>query len=843
MNKDTRSVSMKQLHLICNAHIDPVWLWDIDEGISAALSTFRTAADFCEEYDGFIFNHNEVILYQWVEEYEPNLFARIQKLVKEGKWNIMGGWYLQPDCNMPCGESFIRQIEVGRSYFLKKFGAEPKTAINFDPFGHSRGLVQIMKKAGFDSYLFCRPSQHDCPLPDDDFVWVGFDGSEIMAHRASESYGSLMGEAGKKLHTKMQDIAGNDNGKEESQRKKTDILLWGVGNHGGGPSRVDLDEITHIIGESNTCNICHSTPELFFSQRKADCVPQAEMPVARDLNAWAVGCYTSQIRMKQKHRELEGALAQAEKMLSAAAIKGLVSYPESERKEAEKALLTAEFHDILPGTSIQSVEEMGLRTMEYGLEIVGRLQRKAFFALMEGQEKAAEGEYPILVYNPHPYPVEGIFSCEFQLANQNWSDTYGNPVVFQDGLPIQSQIEKESCNLNLDWRKKVVFSATLAPCNMTRFSCYITWLKQRPKSIGLLQNSHLEFQTEALSVRINKATGLIDSWKTDGKEFLKENGFQLVVLESDKDPWGMNLDGYHKKIGEFELLSKEEGSRYSGTNGLIDSVRVIENGSVRTVVEAVFGFGDSKACIKYILPKKGTAVDIEIRVDWAEKGNFLKLVIPTVLKEACPMGETAYGIMEYEADGKEKVSQRFNGLFDQNEDMAFTCINDGTYGVDFTKGTMRISMLHSAAYSAHPIGDRELLVQDRLLPYIDQGERMFRFRMEAGRCTPRRERISVEAQCFQEKPYIVQAFPSGEGQITAPMVILSNESVLLSAFRQEIDTGNYRIRLFETTGQTNRVTIELPFLGMRKDLEIGGYEIKTFLIDAKNKEWKESTII
>ncbi|MBW4840748.1 MAG: alpha-mannosidase, partial [Paenibacillaceae bacterium] len=105
---------MKKLHLLSNAHLDPVWQWEWDEGAAAAISTFRAAADFCEEYEGYIFNHNEAILYQWIEEYEPALFARIQTLVQQGKWHIMGGWYLQPDCNMPSGESFARQILLGR---------------------------------------------------------------------------------------------------------------------------------------------------------------------------------------------------------------------------------------------------------------------------------------------------------------------------------------------------------------------------------------------------------------------------------------------------------------------------------------------------------------------------------------------------------------------------------------------------------------------------------------------------------------------------------------------------------------------------------------------------------
>src|SRR3989339_667279 len=170
----------RKIHLICNAHLDPVWLWEWAEGAAEALSTFRIAAELCENNETFVFNHNEVILYEWVRQYEPSLFKRIQKLVKDGKWNIMGGWYLQPDCNMPSGESFVRQILLGKSYFKEHFGVDITTAVNFDSFGHTRGLVQILNKTGYDSYLFGRPFQDDCPLPADEFIWVGYDGSEVM---------------------------------------------------------------------------------------------------------------------------------------------------------------------------------------------------------------------------------------------------------------------------------------------------------------------------------------------------------------------------------------------------------------------------------------------------------------------------------------------------------------------------------------------------------------------------------------------------------------------------------------------------------------------------------------
>ena len=192
---------IEKLFLICNAHLDPVWQWEWEEGAAEALSTFRIAAKFCEEYDGFVFCHNEALLYQWVEAYEPELFTRIQKLVKQKKWHIMGGWYLQPDCNMPSGEGFVRQILTGKKYFLEKFGVSPSTAVNVDPFGHSRGLVQIMKKCGYNGYLFMRPGDGDryIKLPADEFKWIGYDASEIIAVRIDGSYNSSRGCAAKKV--------------------------------------------------------------------------------------------------------------------------------------------------------------------------------------------------------------------------------------------------------------------------------------------------------------------------------------------------------------------------------------------------------------------------------------------------------------------------------------------------------------------------------------------------------------------------------------------------------------------------------------------------------------------
>ena len=280
----------KRMHMICNAHIDPIWQWDWPEGVSATLSTFYSAVKLSDEFD-YIFCHNEVTVYKYVEQYAPELFERIKELVRAGKWHIMGGWYLQPDCNMPSGESFVRQIREGQKYFKEKFGACPTTAINLDPFGHSVGLVQIVKKCGQDSYMFMRPFGSEMSLESEQFVWRGLDGSEIKATRIC-SYNSGLGKSAKAIRDRanIQDVS-------------VGAILWGVGNHGGGPSRKDLGDIRDTLLSDGGVEFIHSTPDAFFSEI------EPKQTVDTSLRISMPGCYTSMYRVKKLHAQLENEIS------------------------------------------------------------------------------------------------------------------------------------------------------------------------------------------------------------------------------------------------------------------------------------------------------------------------------------------------------------------------------------------------------------------------------------------------------------------------------------------------------------------------------------------------------
>ena len=825
-----------RVHLVCNAHIDPVWLWEWEEGAAEAISTFRTAADLCEAFDAFVFNHNEVLVYQWVEEYEPELFARIQRLVHEGRWHIMGGWFLQPDCNMPSGESFVRQILVGRQYFQEKFGARPTTALNFDPFGHTRGLVQIIAKSGYDSYLFCRPQEQWCHLPDDDFIWVGYDGSEVIGHRSMTWYTAPLGGAREKIETWT----------KEHPDRDLSLLLWGVGDHGGGPSWGDLRDLSSLIAETENVEILHSTPEAYFAELRAlrtDDAGRLNLPRhARDINPWAVGCYTSQVRIKQRHRALENALYATEKMVSTAALQGILSYPGEELRSAQRDLLFSEFHDILPGSSIQPVEETSLRLLDHGLETLSRVRARAFFALAQGQPRAADGEIPILVYNPHPFTVRTTVICEFQLADLNWGEEFTRVTATCDGVALPTQVEKELSNINTDWRKRVVFDAELAPSRMNRFDCRLEQLPQRPGPTSQSAGDALHIVTDDLDVLINARTGLVDRVRARDVDYLAPGAFAPLVMQDREDPWEIEGVSFREVVGRFELLSPVESATFSGVKAeTLPPVRVIEDGDVRTVVEAVFGYRSSRICIHYAVPKRGTEIEVSVRVLWHEKDRMLKLSVPTTMDGAEVLGQVAYGIGDLPKNGDEAIAQKWVAVVEG--DRALTCIDDGIYGLDFAGGELRLSLVRSPAYAGYPILDRPIVPQDRFTPRVDQGERLYRFWINVGLKEERLAVVDREALARNELPFALSFFPHGGGVVPQPGVVLSDAVVQMTTFKRAEEGKGYIIRLFEPTGQARETVLSVPPLDLEARVALNAFEVKTLLLDVETGQLRETELL
>ena len=793
---------MKEVHLICNAHIDPIWQWDWQEGAGVVLSTFRSAVNLARDFD-YIFCHNEATVYKYVEEYDPALFEEIRALIKAGKWHIMGGWYLQPDCNMPSGESMTRQVLEGKRYFESRFGVSPTTAINFDSFGHSRGLVQIIAKCGQDSYICCRPDSYACPEPARQFIWQGFDGSRIKVMRAFDGgYSSPMGNSLNAIISKA-----------NAQPEDTTLVLWGVGNHGGGPSRKDLADIRDYMKEGDELYLIHSTPEKFFASIDPTAVYD------RSLRISMPGCYTSMGKIKRKHIQLENELYVAEKMMSAACISGALSeYPEDAFHTITEDLLNAEFHDVLPGSCIQSGEDNGLKLLDHGLLEAERLKTRAFFALCADQPVAAEGEYPVLVYNPTAQHIRENVEFELMLADQNWTDSVTEITVKDaDGNVVPSQRVKEESNLNLDWRKRVTFMADVPPMSMRRYGAYarVTDRKQTPRTDDLV------FDNGRKRVVIDRATGLLSSFCLDGTEYVKD-GFSLCMFDDNPDPWAMQpFQLARLGTGEraFVLMSEPDGV-FAG----LAPISVIEDGDIYLGVEAFFKCDNTRARVLYKIYKNNDLVDVDVTLFLGDIDCFVKLKVP-FMQGGELLGQTLFGTETLYTDARENVSQRFIAM--QHEGgLCTTLLNNCLYGSHFENGALYLSLCRGVSYCAHPIPGREIIPTDRFIKKIDQGESAYSFRLGVFD----RDDLENAAQRFNHKPYTLNTFPTGSAHppIKPFSIALGNDAISLVTLKgADGETDAFILRLFNNT--PDQRDAELALCNATLPLCYGPYEVKTVI--------------
>lgn len=784
---------MKKLHLICNAHLDAIWQWPWDEGISAAIATFKSAADLADEFD-YIFCHNESLLYEAIEKNAPELFERIRAHVKSGKWVITGGWYLQPDALMPSGESIVRQIKEGNAYFYEKFGVKPEIATNFDSFGHSIGLVQIMKKCGYNGYLICRPKANDqFKYPSKFFKWTAPDGSSIIVSN-SASYNTLLGKAAEKIKKEAAGVSTGMLGSSveegtKSASQEVDYVLWGVGNHGGGPSRKDLSDIAAL--DIPDTQIIHSTPERLF----ADNI-HIGGEVTESLVTVMPGCYSSMARIKQGHRETENLYFATEKMTAVARLAGCTA-DLSSLKDAEKKLLLAQFHDILPGTSAVEGESDGLELLSMAKKIIKDYRTGAFLYLVMGEDVAGEGEFPVFVFNYMPYEVTTPVEVEFSLADQNWSDEYHlEPIVYLDGKALPCQTVKEGSTLNLDWRKRVVFEAKLKPLAITRFNVYVKPVPIKEKKFSPIPlDTLIAAQSCPLTAPVS-----------------------LESYEDTADPWGMSneeLLGMGRNPKPFRPMSDEECMRFCAVKAPLPEENRIEDGEVYTAIETYHTCESTNAVLEYRFYKNKPYTDIKLTLEFADKNRLVRLKIPA------PKGKVI-GDGPYIVEGKpscEITFQKWLGVKEEGGEI-FSVINNGVYAGKAEDGYLYLTLARGAGYCFHPIPDRELYPQDRYLPRIDSGRYVYNLRIFRGTLPE----VCAEAELFNQPPYAVNVFPIGTGKHSA-QISCSSPDITLAALKVGSEKEGYIFRLQNNSDEKKSAILFCE--GASIDLSFGKFEIKT----------------
>ncbi len=772
------------LHLICGAHLDPVWQWRWEEGAAEALATFRTAVEILGEHDGLIFNHNEAVLYQWVEELDPALFQEIQKLAAQGKWSISGGWFLQPDVNLPGLESLIRQIAAGRLYFRRKFGVAPRVAYNFDSFGHGGGLPQVLLRAGYAMYIHMRPQAAELELPSDLYRWRGVDGSEILTYRIAVGL----------YHTERDNMEKRlKEGTALALKLGRDVpVFWGIGDHGGGATREDLKTIDKAMAREQRVRIIHSTPDKLYDALKgaAKTAPVFE----GDLQRVFTGCYTSLSRLKRQAPQSLGLLTQAEALSAAAWWMNEQAYPEKALTEAWEAHLFNDFHDILTGSCTEPAERDALALYGKAGESARRVRLSAAAAFNRGPSRTYY--VPVTVLNANPscpdVPVEVECMAGYRPF---WKGKWRLRLFGPDGSEIPSQEEQPEALLPFNgWGRKLCFMAGLPGVGAAHYE--VRAFKEKRDGRGSAAPARKKAENGSgprLNFRIDPHTGLITSLTTGGSNYLSGTLMQPLEIDDDADSWGTERWSYRNIAGVF----KQKGTPKNSASG-----------PIRSITESVFACRKSQVIMETISYAAWPVLEFRLRIVWSEERRRLKLSIPTSLKAPSVLAEIPGGAVIRPADGREHVHGRWlllQGALDGKE-AALGVVSSGQNGFDFANGEIRLSVLRSAAY-CHERGFRIRRAPTR--KFADLGVHEVRVLVTAGDPDRVRRMLPGLAEWLSAPPYALAHLPIGSAASPVEFLSLEPRNIRLSACKRSWDGEALVVRMHETAGleTEGRVTI------------------------------------
>jgi alpha-mannosidase len=787
----------KTLHMIGNAHIDPVWLWRWQEGFHEVLASFRSALDRLREYEDFLFVSSSAVFYQWVEQNDPAMFEEIKARVAEGRWEIVGGWWLQPDCNIPSGESFVRHALYGQHYFKEKFGVTATVGYNVDSFGHHGMMPQLLKKSGLDSYVFMRPGPHEKGLPGRLFWWESDDGSRILTFRIPFEYCTW----GKDLEQHVRRCAG------ELREPVNELMcFYGVGNHGGGPTKENIESIERLNREPTLPKLVFSTPEKYFATVKAK---DWSLPVVHDdLQHHASGCYAAHSGVKQWNRKAEQVLVCAEKWSALAATLVQQPYP-SDLGHAWKGVLFNQFHDILAGTSLERTYDDARDLYGEAMAIAARALNHATQALawrIDIPEEA--GVTPIVVFNPHAWPVKAQVEVEMRHIPDGMVllDDTNESVPFQT---LQSQATAQG-------RQSLAFRADLPGLGYRTYR--LAPGKTVATSASTIKANELVLENDLLRLEFDPETGGILSLhdKEYDLEVFAGLAAKAVVLEDKSDTWSHNVFSFDKVLGTFNAKQ----------------FKVVEQGPVKTVLRVFSEYGRSSLVQDFTLYPDSRQIDVKATLNWQEQHKVLKLRFPVNVHFMRTTFEIPYGHIERFANGEEEPGQTWVDVSGTARDTGglygFSLLNDSKYSFDVRVRDIGMTVVRSPIYAHH---DPMVPEADGHYSYIDQGLQTFRYSLlpHSGGWVEA-ETVKRAAELNQEPIALISTFHKGPLPQSASHVQVDSSSVLASVLKQAEEGNALILRLYETSKNSARAKITLPFLKRSFEAAFAPCEIKTFRI-------------
>lgn len=746
--------SAQTLACVGHAHIDVAWLWPLRETIRKCVRTFSTAVKYMDEYPEYIFAQSQPHLYEFTRDHYPALYERIKEKVRTGQWQPVGCMWVEADCNVPSGESLVRQILFGTRFFKQEFATDIECLWLPDVFGYSAALPQLLRRSGLKYFTtqkisWCQFTR----FPYHTFMWEGIDGTEILTHFPPVDTYNCSLDAKQVLFA--------ERNYREKDRSSFQLHQYGFGDGGGGPTKTHIEKIRRYGDFEGMPRTMSISPKDFFHRLEAD---------ARDLPMWVGEIYlelhrgtlTTQAYNKRNNRKSELLYRDAE-MLSALGMAFGGTYRQEDLNAGWKTILLNQFHDILPGSSISLVYEDCDRDYARVREIGEDVRRSALAYYEELVDTAGEGR-PVLAFNSLSWDREE--AIEVDAADLEPGTAY--VAVGPDGEERPVQVSEGTAR----------FTGRVPAIGHAVFKLQPAAGEPSGKTVNASASG---MENEYLRITFDE-NGLISSLydKENGREVVAEGerANQFMLFEDKPANW----DAW-----DMDIFYTEKGERVTG----LDSIEVAEEGPVRSVVRMKRSFSRSTMVQDVILHAGARRVDFRTEVLWGdEKDTMLKVAFPVEILSPKATYEIQFGNVERPTHWNrpsdfgqfEVVGHKWADL--SEGDYGVALLNDCKYGHDIKGNVMRLTLLRSPKVP-DPTADvnKTHLFTYSILPH--RGDY--------------RNGVVVRRGYELNVPVIARAVDPSPGQLGpyGSLMSVSVENILLDTVKKAEDDGGIIVRMYE----------------------------------------------
>ncbi|MDO5410543.1 MAG: alpha-mannosidase [Lachnospiraceae bacterium] len=801
--------SLINVYCVGHTHIDVAWLWRLKHTREKCSRSFSTVLRLMEMYPEYIFLQTQPQLYEYMKECFPDIFEKIKEKVAEGKWEADGAMWVEADCNLTSGESLTRQILLGSKFIKDEFGKDINYLWLPDVFGYSWALPQILKKAGINTFMTTKISWNQYNrMPHDTFIWKGIDGSEVLTHfiTAPEPWnepGSWFYTYNGKLLPKI--AKGVWDAYSEKQTNKDLLIAYGYGDGGGGVSRDMLENRRRMDKIPGLPHVKTSTAKEYFEKlhETFDNTDQYVHTWDGELYLeYHRGTYTSHAHNKLMNRKMEQLYRRTEWMT---VMEGLAKGNLAEAKQEEltkgwKHILTDQFHDIIPGSSICEVYEDSKKDYEYIESVAREVENSYYDTVVEAKEDT------YTVWNSSGWNLGEAVSVPTTKAGI-YKDEQGNV------LPAQRAEDKTWVYL-----KEVP--------SMGSKVIRLEETAEAAKAASFTVNGR-EIETPFYQITLNEAGQISRLYdKTNERSVLAEGerGNVLQMFEDkpiDNDAWDIDIF-YQEKMREVTDLVRFE---------------VTELGELRLVIHMEWKYMSSVIEQDMTLYSYSRRIDFKTKVDYHEVHQLLKAAFPVDIRSTYATYDVQYGNVRrpnhwntsWDQARFESVAHRWADLSER--DYGVSILNDCKYGHDIKDNVLRITLIKAATNPDH---------------LQDQGAHAFTYSLLPHRGDFVEGRTVQEAFAVNEPMQVAAGKAKSEWE---SFLSIDNELVELDAVKKSEDGKSIVIRFHEFAGSRQKVTLRPGFaftawaesdLRERQigetmntaeiSMELKPYEIKTVLI-------------